>query len=86
MNHLRLAAEKRVQRYNKIWETARILGRKIRNICGNEEKVVILCGEWGFSSLRLAQKSYKSYFPRIHLVFFRHSVINSHLVRTDLQQ
>ena len=42
MNHLRLAAEKRVQRYNKIWETARILGRKIRKICGNEEKVVIL--------------------------------------------
>jgi hypothetical protein len=35
-----------VQRYNKIWETARISGRKIRNICGNEEKVVILCGEW----------------------------------------
>ena len=62
----------------KVLESCRfthILGRKykrfVRKICGNEEKVVILCGEWGFSSLRLAQKSYKSYFPRIHLVFFQ---------------
>ena len=58
-----------LQRYEKKMIFANIWRRKIGKICEIEEKVVILCGEWGFSSLRLAQKSYKPYFPRIHLVF-----------------
>ena len=50
MNHLRLLAEKRVQRYYESCRFTHVSGRKykrfVRKICGNEEKAVILCGEW----------------------------------------
>ena len=38
-----------LQRYEKICRCANIWRRKIGKICEIEEKVVILCGEWGFS-------------------------------------